>query len=525
MAKEILLNESCQSKMAEGVNKLANLVKLTLGPKGKNVVIDDKINLTPIITNDGVTIAKNIELSDKYENIGVKLIKEVSQKTNLSAGDGTTTATVLAQNMLNNGLKLSFNKHSCIDINKGIDLGCNFCIAHLEKHCKKINNIKEIENIAFISCQDEYNSKLISQAYKRLGKDATIILQDSPTSNTYVCFQDGLRFNSGFISQYFCNNPQKTITEFNDCFVLIYNQKLSNFNKILGLLDSLIKANKPLLIICDDIDTDVLSALIVNKIRGNFDVCVVKAPAYADKRLALLEDIACLCNTTVFNDANINLEDIKLSDLGTIKQAKIDQSSTTITSAKADKEKIKNRTLAIKTQMENAKTEYEKDLLKMRISNLIGGIATIYVGGQSDVEQAEKKYRIEDAISATASALEKGIVSGGGIALLSLYHPLKKYIKKIKNNDQKLGAEIILSSLKTPITQILLNADLEPSIIINKILNSKKKNYGYDASKNIYTDMIQSGIIDPVKVTISAIKNATSIVKMMLTTGGIICDE
>jgi len=525
MPKEILLNELCQKKIASGVNKLANLVKLTLGPKGKNVVIDSKTNLLPIITNDGVTIAKNIELIDKYENIGVKLIKEVSQKTNLLAGDGTTTATVLAQDMLNNGLKLCFNSHSCIEINKGLDLACNFCLQQLEKISKKINTNKEIEDIAFVSCQDEYNSMLIAKAYKKLGKNATIILQDSPTPQTYITYQEGLKFNSGFMSQYFCNNNQKNMVDFEDCFILIYNQKLNNFNKLLNLLDNLIKVNKPLVIICDDIDTEVLSALIVNKIRGNFNVCVVKSPLYADKRLALLEDIACVCNTKVFNEANINLENIKLEDLGIVKQIKVNQTTTTITTNNIDKERIENRILSIKNQIENTNSEFDKDLLKMRLSNLTGGIATIFVGAQSNVEQIEKKYRIEDAIAATSSAFESGVVAGGGIALLSLYNSLKKHIKKIKNSSEKLGAEILLNALKAPITQILTNAELEPSVIINKILCSNKKNFGYDAKNNKFVNMIESGIIDPTKVTISAIKNATSVVKMMLTTGGIICDE
>lgn len=524
MTKQILLNEECQKKIANGVNKLANLVKLTLGPKGKNVVIDNQNNSMPIITNDGVTIAKNIELTDKYENIGVKLIKEVSQKTNSVAGDGTTTATVLAQNMLNNGLKHCFNSYNPLELNEGITLASNFCIEELLKKSKKISNEKDIEHIANISCQDEYTGKLIASAYKKLGKNATIILQDSQTSETYISFQEGMKIDKGFLSPYFCNNNEKNQVNFNDCFVLIYNHKLSNFNSLLGLLDNLIKSNKPLLIICDEIEMEVLSALVVNKMRGNLNVCVIKAPLYGDKRLALLEDIAVLCNTQVFDNSNKKIEDISLNDLGQIKQAKILQNSTTIVASNTNKEQIKARESNIKNQIKNSTSSFEKDALSMRLSNLTGGIATIFVGAQSEVEQIEKKFRIEDAIFATTSALEQGVVAGGGVALLSLTASLEKYIKKLKGT-KKLGAEIVLQSLQAPIKQILINAELEPSIIINKLLKTNRPNVGFDAKNNMFVDVYKKGIIDPVKVTISAIKNATSVVKMMLTTGGIICDE
>lgn len=524
MSKQFLLNEECQKKLASGVNKLADLVKLTLGPKGKNVVIDSQNGGSPIITNDGVSIAKNIELADKYENIGVKLIKEVSQKTNLLAGDGTTTATVLAQNMLNNGLKHCFNSYNPLELNEGITLASNFCVQELLKNSKKISSEKDIEHIATISCQDETNGKLIASAYKKLGKNATIILQDSQTSETYISFQEGMKIDKGFLSPYFCNNAEKNQVSFNDCYVLIYNHKLANFNNLLGLLDSIIKSNKPLLIICDDIEMEVLSALVVNKMRGNLNVCVIKAPLYGDKRIALLEDISVICNTQVFDNSNKKLEEISLNDLGQVKQVKITQNSTTIVANNTNKERIKNRENNIKNQIKNTTNNFEKDALTMRLSNLTGGIATIYVGAQSEVEQIEKKYRIEDAIFATTSALEQGIVAGGGVAFLSLTKSLVKFIKKLKGT-QKLGAEIVLQALQAPIKQILINAELEPSIIINKLLKSNRQNIGFDAKNNMFVDMYKKGIIDPVKVSISAIKNATSVVKMMLTTGGIICDE
>ena len=524
MTKDILLNEECQKKILCGVNKLADLVKLTLGPKGKNVVIDGKERLSPIITNDGVTIAKNVDLKDKFENIGVKLIKEVSQKTNYLAGDGTTTATVLAQNMLNNGLKHCFNSNSPIEINEGITLATNFCEQQLLKKAKKISTEKEIENIATISCQNEKLGKLISSAYKKLGKTATIILQDSQTADTHISFQDGMKIDKGFLSPYFCNNTQKNEVNFEDCYVLIYNQKISNFNNLLNLLDSIIKNNKPLLIICDDIEMEVLSALVVNKMRGNIDVCVIKAPLYGDKRLALLEDVSSVCNTQVYDSSNKRLEEISLEDLGIVKQAKILQNSTTIVAKNTDEKRLKQRQTLIESQLKCATSDFEKDYLNLRLSNLTGGVATIFVGAQSEVEQIEKKYRIEDALSATTSALDQGIVAGGGIALLSLTAPLSKFIKKLKG-AQKIGAEIVFEALFSPIRQILTNSEVESSIIINKILKSKKQNFGYDAKNNKFVDMIKAGIIDPAKVTIMAIKNATSVVKMMLTTSGIICDE
>lgn len=524
MSKIYEIGKSAQDKIAMGVNKLANTVKLTLGPKGKNVILDRKFT-TPLITNDGVTIAKEFELPDNYENMGVKLIKEVCQKTNDLAGDGTTTAIVLAQKMLNEGLKHCNNGISPILLNKGLNLAKEESIKIIKSLSKKITTTKELEQIATISSQDENVGKLIASAFNRLGKTGNIILQDSKTANTEIVFQDGISFNKGYLSPFLCNNAEKTETHFEDCYLLIVEKKINNFNELLPIFEQILKENKPLLIICDDIDEEALSAIIINKVRGTFNCCVVKSPMYADKKTAILEDISILTNTKVFSAISCpNLNEIKLEELGLLKQAKITKDTTTIVAKNTDIEKLKQRQNLIKTQIENCENDFDKEQLKTRLSNLTGGIATILVGANTEVEQLEKKLRIEDAISASTSANELGIVAGGGICLYQTAKLLSKKIKKLKD-EQKLAYEIFLQVLKEPLKQILINSEIEYSLIISKIEKFSKKDYGYDALNNKFCDMIQSGIIDPAKVTITALTNATSVVTTMLTTEAIITDK
>lgn len=524
MAKKYNLGKISQEKLQIGVNKLANIVKQTLGPKGKNVVLDRKFT-TPLITNDGVTIAKEFELPDTFENMGVKLIKEVCQKTNDLAGDGTTTAIVLAQKMLNEGLKYCNNGYSPILINKGINKATEFCIKKLKANSKDVSSNKELENIATISSQNSEVGVLIAKVYEKLGKTGNIVLQDSKTATTEVLFQEGMSFNKGYVSPFLCNNVDKTQTNFEDCYLLITDKKLNSFNELLPLFEQILKENKPLVIICDDIDEEVLSSIIINKVRGAFNCCVVKAPFYGDKKLAVLEDIASLTDTKVFScSQNDNLQEVCLNDLGKLKQIKITKDETTLVSKKPNKQKLEERKKIITAQINSCTIDFDKEQLKLRLSNLCGGVATIAVGANTEIEQQEKKLRIEDAISATSSALESGIVAGGGIALLKLTNDLGRFIKTLKG-EEKLGGEIILQVLREPIKQILINCEIDYSPIIQKILKNKNKNFGFDAFKNKFCDMVECGIIDPTKVTITALTNATSVVSTMLTTTALITDE
>ena len=522
MSKIYLTNENAQKALANGVNKLANLVKLTLGPKGRNIVLDRKF-ATPLITNDGVTIAREFELTDPYENMGVKLIKEVCQKTNDIAGDGTTTAIVLAQKLLNEGLKQISNNISPILINKGINKTLKFCTTLLKQKSKLITNNKEIENIATISSQNSEIGSLIASVYEKLGKNANIILQDSKTAKTEVVFQEGISFEKGFISPYLCNNTEKTQVNFEDSYLFLINKKISTFNELLPIFEQILKENKPITIICDDIEEEVLSSIIVNKVHGTFNCCVVKAPFYGEKKLAFLEDIAILTNTKVFTNIS-NYNNISINELGLVKQIKVTKDNTTIIAKNTNKENLETRLNTIKKQIEDCNIDYDKEQLKLRLSNLSGGVATIFVGANTEIEQLEMKLRIEDALSATSSALEQGIVAGGGIALIKLEKQVKKFIKTLKNEEQ-IGGKIVLDCLDEPLKQILKNCDLQSEVIINKIKKSTNENYGYDALNNKYCNMLSCGILDPTKVTISALTNAVSVVTTMLTTQGLVTDK
>lgn len=522
MTKNFIVGTESRQCLANGVNKLADLVKITLGPKGKNVVLDRKF-ATPLITNDGVTIAKEFNAKDPFENMGVKLIKEVCQKTNDLAGDGTTTAIVLAQKMLCEGLKQINNGASPILLNMGINKACNYAVKLLKDKSIEIKSSLDIENIATISSQNAEIGKLIAKAYSQLGKNGTVTLQDSKTAQTELVFQEGLTINKGYLSPHLCNNIEKGQVEFDDCYILLTDKKLNNFNELLPLFECVVKENKPLLIICDDISDETLSSIIINKARGVFSCCVVKAPLYAEKRLALLEDLAVVSNTSVVTEA-MKIQDLTINDLGLLKQAKITRETTTIIAKNFDANRLNERKKCIENQIEKCDNDFDKDELKLRLSNLCGGVATIFVGANSDVEQQEKKLRIEDALSATTSAIEQGIVAGGGIALLKLERKLKKFAKSLKG-EERCGAEILCSVVRAPIYQIISNCECENAgIIIEKIIKNKNQNFGYDALNQKFVDMLKSGIIDPTKVTTTALLNATSVVTTMLTTLGVVTD-
>ena len=524
MMKKIVSNDEAIKKLVDGVNKLANVVKITLGPRGKNVVLD-RAYTTPLITNDGVTIAREVELEDNCENMGAKLIKEVSQKTNELAGDGTTTAIVLAQNMLNFGVKYDFDKYSPILINNGIIEAKDVAIGYLKRHSKQVKSKFDIENVAKISSQNNEIGQLISLAYEH-NKNGNISLQDSKNDKTKLVFQEGMSLDSGLVSPYLATNMDKGVAEFDNAKVLICSKKIANFNEILPIFEQILGANVPLIIICDEIEDEVLSTIVVNKMRGTFNCCVVKAPLYGDKKIALLEDIASITGTFVVSNAQVGgFQNISIKDLGEIKHIRITKDSTLIVANTQNKEKLEKRKAFIQEQIDSCDNQFDKEQLEKRYSNLAGGVSTILVGANTDVEQKEKKLRIEDAISATNSAKEQGIIVGGGLALYNASKILEKRIKRCKKAEQKIGFEIVKNALQAPIKQILENANEDIEKILNKIDHSKNKNYGYNALTQKYCDLFKNGIIDPTKVPISALNNAVSVVTTMMTTKVLISEE
>ena len=525
MYKETISGKNARILLENGVNKVANIVKTTLGPKGRNAVLERGF-LQPLITNDGVTIAKEIDLEDKFENLGAKLIKEVCQTTNDCAGDGTTTAIVLAQKLLNESMKtLSTKNINPLWLISGIRKATDNCIETLKQNSKPVLTSKEIEQVATISSGDNEIGKLIAEAKSKVGSDGTITLQDGNTDKTFLTVHEGMQFDKGYVSPYMCNDISKMQVLYNDALLLVTDMKISNIQELLPILEQIVATNQNLVIICDDIEDEVLSALVINKMRGTFNCTVVKAPMFGDKKTAILEDIAVLCNTTMFSKTKGSvLKDIQLENLGKLKQVKITKDNTTIVPSLTNKDLLLKRMSAIKEQIELAETDFDKDQLKTRLSKLAGGVATIYVGATTEVEQKEKKLRIEDAINATNAATEMGIVAGGGIALLNCKKRLIKFSKTL-NSEEKQGANIVLKTISEPLKQILNNAEIDFEETVSKIENKNNINFGYDAKNNRFCDMIKSGIIDPAKVTISALKNATSIVTTMLTTDTLVVEK
>lgn len=523
MSKQILSGFDAIKKLEMGVRKLSNAVKITLGPKGRNVVLDRKF-ATPLITNDGVTIAKEITLPDPFENMGANLIKEVSIKTNEVAGDGTTTACILAESIVSVGVKNYTAGANPIILKKGIQKAISVATEHLREISTLVSSSKEIFQIASISAGDEEIGRLIADGFEKVGKDGVITVEESKTLKTELKIVEGMQFDRGYLSPYMVTNPDKMECILQDSYILITDKRIKNLNEIIGVLEAVSQSGKSLLIIAEDIENEVLSTLVLNKLRGALNVVAVKAPGYADKRKALCQDIAVLTHGTfICDELGFELKDVNLQKLGFASSIKVTKDSTTISGGKGLKEEIENRILEIKGQIESANNEFDKNRLQERLAKLIGGIAIIYVGSATEVEMQEKKLRIEDAIEATKSATQEGIVCGGGVALLNCVDCVQKLVDTL-SGDEKTGAEIVLKSLFAPIKMITQNAGIEGAIVIENILNKHDKNYGYNALTNEYVNMIESGIIDPTKVTRTALENAGSVASTLLTTEVLICD-
>ena len=524
MAKQFKYGEEARKALESGVNQLANTVKITLGPKGRNVVLDKKYG-APLITNDGVTIAKEVELKDPFENMGAQLIKEVSVKTNDVAGDGTTTACLLAQAIIREGIKNVAAGANPIILKKGLAGAVDVVVENLKILSKPVENSNAIAQVAAISAGDESVGKLISEAMEKVGNDGVITVEESKTMKTELSIVEGMQFDRGYASPYMVTNTDKMEAVLENAVILITDKKISNIQEILPILEEVVKNGLKLLIIAEDIEGEALATLLVNKLRGTFNCVAVKAPGFGDRRKAMLEDIAILTGGTVISsDLGLELKDANLSMLGRAKQVKVDKENTTIVEGAGAKEDILARVKSIRSQMAETTSDYDREKLAERLAKLAGGVAVINVGAATEIEMKEKKLRIEDALSATRAAVEEGIVPGGGTALLYTIPALNNYIKTL-SGDEKTGAEIIRRAIEEPVRQIATNAGLDGAVIVNGVLAGKaKKNYGFDALKNKYCDMVEAGIIDPTKVTRSALQNAASVAGTLLTTESLIAD-
>ena len=523
MSKEIKYGEDARKSLLEGINKLADTVKVTLGPKGRNVVLDKNFG-APLITNDGVTIAKEIELDDKFENMGAQLVKEVSTKTNDVAGDGTTTATVLAQIMIKEGIKNIAAGGDVMGIKKGMDKATTVVVDELKKISSPINGKEDIARVASISANNEEIGTLIAEAMEKVSKDGVITIEESKTSSTDVEVVEGMQFDKGYVSPYMVTDTEKMETVMDNPYILITDKKISNIQEILPLLESLMQESGKLVIIADDIEGEALSTLILNKLRGVLNVVAVKAPGFGDRRKEMLEDIAVLTGGEVItSDLGLELKETTIEQLGRARQVKIGKESTIIVDGAGNKDEIASRVKQIRAQLEETTSEYDKEKLQERLAKISGGVAVIQVGAATEVEMKEKKLRIEDALSATKAAVEEGIVAGGGTAYINTISKVEELLDKVAENE-KVGVKIILKALEEPVRQIATNAGLEGAIILEKVKNSAS-GIGFDAAKEEYVDMKKAGIVDPTKVTRSAIQNAESIASMILTTESIVTDK
>lgn len=523
MAKQIKYGEEARKALEAGVNTLADTVKITLGPKGRNVVLDKKYG-APLITNDGVTIAKEIELKDPFENMGAQLVKEVSTKTNDVAGDGTTTAVVLAQAMIGEGLKNLAAGANPIVLKKGIAKAVDVAVEQLKSISKPVESKNSIAQVASISAGDETVGELISEAMEKVGKDGVITIQESKTMKTELTTVDGMSFDRGYASAYMVTDTDKMVAVYDNPLILITDKKISSIQEILPVIEPIAQQGQKLMIIAEDVEGDALAALVVNKLKGVFNCVAVKAPGFGDRRKAMLEDIAILTGGKVISsELGLEFKDVTPDMLGRAGQVKVDKDNTVIIDGAGDRDEIKARIQSIKAQIAETTSDYDREKLQERLAKLAGGVAVINVGAATEVEMKEKKLRIEDALAATRAAVEEGIVPGGGTALLSAIPAVKALVKKL-TGDEKTGAEIILRAIEAPIRQIAKNAGLDGSVILNNITRSKNPNYGFDAYKNTYVDMVEAGIIDPTKVTRSALQNAASIASTLLTTESIVTD-
>ncbi len=523
MAKQIKFGEDARKSLLEGVNKLADTVKVTLGPKGRNVVLDKSFG-APLITNDGVTIAKEIELEDKFENMGARLVKEVSTKTNDVAGDGTTTATVLAQSIIKEGVKNVAAGSDPMSVKRGIDKAVEAAVKELKSISSDVNGKEDIARVASISANNQEIGELIADAMEKVSKDGVITIEESKTSNTELNVVEGMQFDKGYVSPYMVTDTDKMEAVMDNPYILITDKKISNIQEVLPLLENLMQQSGKLVIICDDVEQEALSTLVLNKLRGVLNVVAVKAPGFGDKRKAMLEDIAILTGGEVItSDLGLELKDTTIEQLGKAKQIKVEKENTIIVDGMGDKQLLADRVSQIKAQILETKSDYDKEQLQERLAKLSGGVAVIGVGAATEVEMKEKKLRIEDALSATKAAVEEGIVAGGGTALLNVIPKVEKEVAKLENGE-RLGAQIVLKALEEPAKQIARNAGLEPAVIVDKV-KSEKVGVGFDASTESYVDMKKAGIVDPTKVTRSALQNAASIASMVLTTESLVADK
>ena len=524
MSKIIKRGDEARKALESGVNQLADTVKVTLGPKGRNVVLDKKFG-TPLITNDGVSIAKEIELDDPFENMGAQLVREVSTKTNDVAGDGTTTATLLAQAMVREGLKNLAAGANPIVMKKGMSKAVEAAVTAIRAQSQKVNGTDDIARVGTVSSGDAFIGKLIAEAMEKVSSDGVITIEESKTAETYSEVVEGMMFDRGYITPYMVTDTEKMETVYDDCSVLITDKKISVFQDIVPLLEQVIQSGRKLLVIAEDVEGDALSNLIINRLRGGLNVVAVKAPGFGDRRKEMLQDIAILTGGTVISsDLGYELKDATMQLLGTARQVKVTKENTTIVGGAGDKQAIADRVAQIRSQIVSATSDFDREKLQERLAKMAGGVAVIKVGAATEVEMKDKKLRIEDALNATKAAVEEGIVAGGGTATINAIPAVDKVVNELEG-DERTGAKIVRKALEAPLRQIAKNAGLEGSVIIDNILKANKANYGFDAQKEEYVeDMIEAGIVDPTKVTRSALENAASVAAMVLTTESLVAD-
>ncbi len=521
-AKDVKFSRDARERLLKGVNVLADAVKVTLGPKGRNVVLDKSFG-APRITKDGIAVAKEIELEDKFENMGAQMVREVASKTNDEAGDGTTTATVLAQSIVEEGAKAVAAGMNPMDLKRGIDLAVTDVVASLEKASKRIKTSEEVAQVGTIAGNGDASvGKMISEAMQKVGNEGVITVEEAKTAETELEVVEGMQFDRGYLSPYFVTNPEKMIADLEDCYILLHEKKLSNLQAMLPVLESIVQSSKPLLIIAEDVEGEALATLVVNKLRGGLKVAAVKAPGFGDRRKAMLEDIAILTGGQVISeDVGIKLENVTLDMLGRAKRVNISKENTTIVDGAGQKAEIEGRIGQIKAQIEETTSDYDREKLQERLAKLAGGVAVISVGGATEVEVKEKKDRVDDALNATRAAVEEGIVSGGGTALLRAASAIRS---KAENADQDAGLAIVRRALQAPARQIASNAGAEASIVVGKILDQKSNTFGFNAQTGEYGDMIAMGIVDPVKVVRTALQDAGSVAGLLVTTEAMVAE-
>jgi chaperonin GroEL len=523
-AKDVKFSTEARERLLRGVEILNNAVKVTLGPKGRNVILDKSYG-APRITKDGVTVAKEIELQDKFENMGAQMVREVASKTNDLAGDGTTTATVLAASIMREGLKLVAAGINPMDLKRGIDIAVTAVVKDIESRAKKVQTSEEIAQVGTIAANgDKAIGDMIAQAMKKVGNEGVITIEEAKTAETELDVVEGMQFDRGYLSPYFVTNAEKMIAELEDPYILIHEKKLSSLQALLPLLEAVVQSAKPLLIIAEDIDGEALATLVVNKLRGGLKVAAVKAPGFGDRRKAMLEDIAILtAGTAISDDLGIKLENVTLAMLGRAKRVRIEKETTTIVDGAGKKSDIEGRIAQIKAQIEETTSTYDKEKLQERLAKLAGGVAIIRVGGSTEVEVKEKKDRVDDALNATKAAVEEGIVAGGGVALLRAKSALGKLSDEAR--DVQSGINIVLRALEAPIRQIAENSGVEGSIVVGNIVDNKSQTYGFDAQSEKYVDMLSAGILDPAKVVRIALQDAASIAGLMITTEAMVSEK